>query len=215
MSRHPNVEGFNAADVAALTALADDATQLAAVADAYDAGARGIKVTSGTFGSDCTSFDLSGLAGDTLGPFEVVFRGTTATNTSGALSLRVNGGSADLDGVIITGVIPGGASGANVRNTGLMQAFTSLNGAGAAVGASWEVTISCSEPASSADVPQTIRARCVIENNPTTGSRESSVTEFTRNGTGPWNEITSVGVLSSVATNLASTSTWKLNRRVP
>ena len=59
--------------------------QLNAYADALAAGA------SGTFGADKTTFDITGLACDTNGPFRATFCGFSKGTTSNAIGLRING----------------------------------------------------------------------------------------------------------------------------
>lgn len=172
---------------------------LTAVASSYNNG------DTGTFGSDCTTWDLGDLACDTLGGFQLTINGRFATTDPVTISLRVNGSTADInyggmyDTVAQVAVPAGGAGGS----------LAAAQGAGGVDGSGFTIVMSCPAPSTEGNPLRVIHCYSAYWTNPTTRAGQWTDYKCVYLGLG---EIVSVGLSSSVASGLASESRYTMRR---
>jgi hypothetical protein len=174
---------------------------LAALATAYGNGA------SGTFGSDCTSWDLLALACDTKGGFRLTISGLTASASSNTLALRVNASKSNLGRSGFYGAF--GAAPTLANSAGDSNLGAPNSGGGGAIGAGFTVTIQCDDPSTSGNRPRLLHVFSHTWTNPTTRAGQYQYWMMTYSGT---DEIVSVGIEGTVAAALGAQSTYKMVR---
>lgn len=151
-----------------------------------------------------TTWDLTGLACDTKGPFRAVFRGQTVSATSSLITLRINASTANIERsghYGVTSGTPAAFGGASVPNA-------SVNSSGGELaGAKWCIQIEAHDVTSGA--PRVLTVTTFGQNNPTTGVSEVTVWKTTFKST---DEIVSIGIATNVSGDIAAVSTARLDR---
>jgi hypothetical protein len=158
----------------------------------------------GTFGSALTTWDLAGLGCDTKGAFLLTVEGIAVASASHALSLRVNGATTNL---ALNGWYSVTSTGPFALNGGASSLFLTVNSAGGIAGTYWTINMACPAPRSGKPRQFFVDAMCYT--NPTTLTQ--SIVRYVLTYT-LTDEIVSVGVVSSVAANMAAASAYNLRR---
>lgn len=160
---------------------------------------------SGTFGAPCTSWSLSGIAGNSKGGFALNATVISAVTNAQSISLLVNGSTANLtrSGWYGTaGGVPNGASSAD-------SAVASLNLFAGAIGCAASIDVRCTSPSS---VPTHTRIfECVVSEtiNPATKAMRYGLWLTMYTGV---DEIASVGLVTSIANGMAAASPYSFRR---
>lgn len=181
-----------------LLALAAVEASLAALATKY-----ANSVATYALGTDETTFDITSLACDTKGPFRAVIFGQTVSNSASTVSLRVN---ASTSNIIRIGMYGDGGAAPTLYGAGTSPGL-SLNAANPAAGAMWGFVVEAADVASGR-----YRTMDVIgwgEGDPTSHSVTMTRWTILFKSTA---EITSIGAGSSVAGDIDSLSTARLDR---
>ncbi|MDQ1241607.1 MAG: hypothetical protein QG550_858 [Pseudomonadota bacterium] len=160
---------------------------------------------SGTFSAPCTSWSLSGIAGNSKGGFALNATVISAVTNAQSISLLVNGSTANLTRSGWYGTAGSGPTGASSADS----AVASLNLSGGAIGCAASIDVRCTSPSS---VPTHTRIfECVVSEtiNPTTKAMRYGIWFTMYTGV---DEIASVGLVTSIANGMAAASPYSFRR---